>query len=159
MEILYLKSLQNYPIINGYKNEGVLLTEIEKVEHQLNIKFPKVYREFLFLAGKLNNGLFGNAIEDNLDWAVEDFQQDAAEELSEANVDLGKPFWVFTSMNGTEVFDFFYLNESENPAVYSWSRYDRKVLEQGLPIGTRKLHNSFSEYVDAAIEAHKKGIM
>ncbi len=161
MEIKYLKSLQNYPVINGFKSKGVPESKIEQTEQQLGIKFPKAYKEYLFLAGELNDGLFGNAIEDNLSWAVEDFQQDAKEELARTGVSLGKPFWVFTSMDSCEQFDYFYLNESDNPVVYAWCAYDVNETSQhsGLPKGVRKLYNSFSEYVDACIEGHKKGMM
>ncbi len=156
MNIQYLKSLQNYPVINGFKSKGIPESKIEQTEQQLGIKFPKAYKEFLYLAGELNNGLFGNAVEDDLEWAVEDFQEVMKEELIDVGVNLGKPFWAFTAFN-MQSFDFFFLNEGENPPIYLFDPYNRGKEDKNLPKGVIKSYNSFSEYVDACIDGHKKG--
>lgn len=160
MEIQYLKSLEQFDTIDGLKNEGVSDAEIVIAETQLGIQFPKAYKEFLFLAGELNNGLFGNAVSSSLDWAIEDFQQDAKEELARKNITIPQPFWNFAEADGGEFFLFFFLNDGENPPIYAFETIDSDtIFEEGLPKGVRKISDTFSSRIDELIKHHKNGNM
>ena len=164
MEIQYLKNLEK-EIENKNKfssthfTEGISEEAIEKVENELNVKFPKAYKEFLILAGEGVGFGFGNAIDHAFDWAVEDFQQNMQELLDEFKVNLQKKHWAFTSFN-SESFDFFYLDGNDDPIVYLFDPYTtREVKDVSLPKGVTKSYDKFSDYVNACIEGHKKGML
>lgn len=164
MEIKYLKNLIGFTDntkAGVYKNlSGISETEIITIENKLNIKFPTAYKEFLFLSGNAGSSFnFGNAIEDDLENAVDWFQEFAQDNIQEFGESLGRPFWVFTSLHSCEQFEFFYLDDGDNPPVYAWSMYDAidKEKHENLPLGVRLFKKSFSEMVDYFIERHRKG--
>ncbi|WP_332453297.1 SMI1/KNR4 family protein [Chryseobacterium aquaticum] len=57
MEIIYLKKLKSSSSIGGRVIQGMQENEINTIEKKLKIKFPKAYKEFIFLAGKYSGGL------------------------------------------------------------------------------------------------------
>lgn len=137
MDIKYLKKLEQNISIGGDKMRGVSETEIKKAEQKYNIKFPKVYKEFLFLAGSYSGNLRlmdTNSLEEiSSDW----HQEIMREEMEDTGLDkqLTRPFWLFAESNGCEVFYFFYLDEnSEDPNVYlvNYAHEDRKRIIESL---------------------------
>ncbi|SDI48586.1 SMI1 / KNR4 family (SUKH-1) [Chryseobacterium taeanense] len=145
MQIEYLKKMKNTPIIKGNENKGNSETEIEKLEQKLNIKFPKAYKEFLFLGGKYQNCIDDwNTDSQYLDW----MQENIKESMDEVNLDL-KPFFAFANYERDQCL-FFFLNGDENPPVYAY--YEDKIEEEGKEVFYSKFRNSFSEYIDRSID-------
>jgi len=112
MQIEYLTQMKNTPIIKGDENRGISEQEIEKLEQNFGIEFPKAYKEFLFLGGK-----YQNCIDDwdtdylYLDWT----QKNIKENMIGINLQL-KPFFAFAEYNGD--FFFFFLDEGEPPPPF-----------------------------------------
>lgn len=165
MEIQYLITLKK-EIESGYKfsspnkTEGISEAKINQAEILLGIQFPKAYKEFLFLAGEGIGFGFGNAIDYAFDWAIEDFQQDAEEELARKNITIPQPFWNFAEADGGEFFLFFFLNDGENPPIYAFETIDSDtIFEEGLPKGVRKISDTFSSRIDELIKHHQNGNM
>ena len=137
MDIQYLKKLKENSTIDGRPIIGVSETEIHNVENKFNIKFPKAYCEFLYLAGKSCGEL---PIMDTADLKTisSDWHQEIMrEEMEDTGLDkqLTRPFWLFAESNGCEVFYFFYLDEnSEDPNVYlvNYAHEDRKRIIESL---------------------------
>ncbi|MGR3855157.1 SMI1/KNR4 family protein [Chryseobacterium indologenes] len=135
MTIEYLKKLKENPTIHGRTIKGVSEVEIAKAETKFNIKFPKAYKEFLFLAGE-SRGLLPIMGTTDLETISSDWHHEIMqEELDETtlNKQLIRPFWLFAESNECEVFYFFYLDENtEDPKVYlvNYGNQDRtKVIE------------------------------
>ncbi|AIL47269.1 SMI1/KNR4 family protein [Elizabethkingia anophelis] len=154
MELEYLKRLEEY-----YKNTpkvskiGVSIENIENLEKELHLKFPKAYKEFLYLSGKRDNilGSFERGFEN-----LESIQELAKSRINLENLSL-KQIWCFAEYNDADSFMFFFLNNEENPPVYSF------IAEKGLtdnndkPVSYLKFRDSFSEYIEGCIdEALKK---
>ncbi|MFM2387931.1 MAG: hypothetical protein RL660_2688, partial [Bacteroidota bacterium] len=57
MEIKILKKVAANPIVDGFKNRGMSLQEIAKLEQLYNHgrAFPQCLREYLYLAGEFSN--------------------------------------------------------------------------------------------------------
>jgi len=85
MEIQYLKKLEQNKTIRNSKIEGVSEVVIKQVENRLNIKFPEVYKEYLYLAGEYNGGLIMFPGHSDLTMlADEDVQKDLKQQVSKA---------------------------------------------------------------------------
>ena len=150
MEIQYLKKLQKNSKIGSQKIIGVTENEIQKVEKKYNIAFPKAYQEFLFLAGKYigNLPLYDTT---NLEDLAADWHQEIMwEELDRTNAtkDFQRPFWQFAESNGCEQFAFFYLDDGDDPTVYT---ADYKGLDADKK-EIKSLERPFSTFIDQTID-------
>jgi hypothetical protein len=152
MEIKYLTKLKETPKIGRWENRGVPETKIEGLENQLKIKLPLAFKEYLFLAGEFNNiigdwdGSFGD-----LDW----IQDQAKESMENVNLSL-KPYFAFAEY-GRDQFLFFFLNEGDNPAVYTYDEMKIHKDEQGNQTYYKMTKPSFVNFVEKHIdEALKK---
>lgn len=149
MQIEYLTKMKSTPIIKGHENRGNSEIEIEKLEEKLKIKFPKAYKEFLFLGGKYQNCIDDwNTDSQYLDW----MQENIKESMDDVNLDL-KPFFVCAEYGNDQCL-FFFLDEGENPPIYAY--YEDKIEENGKNVFYIKFRNSFSEYIDRCIESELK---
>ncbi|WP_299767422.1 SMI1/KNR4 family protein [uncultured Dokdonia sp.] len=115
MEIEYLKLLEKTPKNkpDGFTNKGVSISEIENLEKKYNKgnRFPKSYREFLFLAGKFC-WFFHNGGE--LDELIDYFQRD----LLYSKIEMNRPIVIYDT-NSSDSYYFMYLDEGvEDPIVY-----------------------------------------
>lgn len=147
MNIQYLTKMKNTPVINGETNRGISEQKIEKLEQEFNIKFPKAYKEFLFLGGE-----YQNCIDDwNTDYQYLDWMQaNLKESMDDIDLHL-KPHFIFAEYNNNQCM-FFFLDEGENPPVYAY--YEDKIEDEaGKEVFYIKFRNSFSEYIDRCIEA------
>ncbi len=152
MEIEYLQKMQQTPIIKNTQNKGVSETKIEQLEIKMGVKFPKAYKEFLFLGGVLDNMI--NNFQQTFEW-LPSMQEDARESIREVGLSL-RSFWCFAEYDSADSFLFFFLDEGDNPAVYSFMSIDFYEDEQGNTIHYKKFRNSFSEYIDKSIAAALK---
>lgn len=150
MNIQYLQKLKETPKIGSDKIIGVSESEIEKAEQKCNVKFPKAYKEFLFLAGK-DRGALPLMDTADLETISSDWHQEIMrEEMEETGLgkQLTRPFWLFAESNGCEVFYFFYLDENtEDPNVYlvNYGQQDRtKIIEP--------LNDPFSIFIEKKIK-------
>jgi len=146
MEIKYLKKLENFYNENPKISKvGVSEQEINKLEQELNIKLPIVYKEFLFLAGN------GDSLLDSWERGfnyLDLMQINLKESMNEVNLHLN-PFFVFEEYGNNQC-QFFFLNENENPPIYAY--YEDKTEENGKEVYYKKTKNSFSELIEKRID-------
>ena len=150
MKLEYQNKLKNNLNIKGYKMQGVTEKEIREVEKKYNINFPKSYIEFLLLAGKSCIGLPLYDTSDLETLAADWHQEIMWEELERTNAikDFQRPFWQFAESNGCEQFVFFYLDDGDDPTVYS---ADYKGLDADKK-EIKSLKRPFSTYIDQTID-------
>ena len=149
MEIEYLIKLKETPKIGNWKNEGIPEIKIKELENNLKIKLPFAFKEYLFLAGEFDNFLTGwNRGFENLE-----FMQEEAKKTFQKEGLILKPFWCFAEYNHAESSLFFFLDEGDNPPVYSFIADKGLLDEKGNEVSYLKFRNSFSEYIDKCIEA------
>lgn len=110
MEIEYLIKMKNTPKIGRWENRGISKQQIEKLEHELNVQFPKAYKEFLFLGGK-DAVFMGDWTSDYqyLDW----IQTNIKESMNRVELYL-RPFFIFGEYGRDQAL-FFFLDEGEPP--------------------------------------------
>ncbi|WP_294310475.1 hypothetical protein [uncultured Chryseobacterium sp.] len=113
MTIQYLTQVKENPILRGFKNEQMTMSEIAKLELKYNNgnQFSKAFREFLFLAGEFNNFAF-----DLID-GIEELQEYAKEDMEIAGQILNKPFFAFDVLDS--IYSVILLDEiNPDPKVY-----------------------------------------
>lgn len=96
------------------KSEGLSIYEIENLEQKYNYgkKFPKAFREYLFLSGEYFNGGF-----DTLGEGLDQLQKYAKEDMEMAGQILNKPFFAFDVLDS--MYSVILLDETDdNPKVY-----------------------------------------
>ncbi|WP_326981778.1 SMI1/KNR4 family protein [Chryseobacterium sp. MYb264] len=155
MEINYLKTMKSNPVIVGAKNEGIIESQIIKMEQFSKNRFPNSYREFLFLGGK-NNNIFQSSSSSSFN-TFKNLRECVENVLTEDNYKIEKDFWVISALDGGEQFHFFFYDEGENPPVYYYCSYlDEWENERGEGVpGFKKINNTFSEFVEKKIKALK----
>ena len=154
MKIRFLHSLKDNIQIGEREMRGITEEQITKYEEQLELRFPKAYKEFLFLAGeypgslKLLDGV--STIEDLVDKEFKEYFKEDFLDLF--NFNEVRPYWVFTQ--GAQAFFFMYLDENdEDPMVHRVEFFKIGEYEQTTTGST------FSEFindlVDYSIESYK----
>jgi hypothetical protein len=90
---------------------------IRELEQQLGVEFPPAYRAFVALAGNGCEPLEGShyAVEDDL----ASLQRSAGRIMKHDGLDLLTDAFVFLVHQG-HAFNFFLLNDGEDPAVYEY---------------------------------------
>lgn len=148
MELTYLQKLENFYNNNPKISRiGVTEQEIVKFEKKFSIKFPKAYKEFLFLAGNRDNILDDwNRNFDYLDWIQENIQ----ESMDNVNLHLN-PFFVFAEYANDQCL-FFFLDEGENPPIYIYAEDKFHKNEKGEYVYCKKTFNTFSDFIDKSID-------
>lgn len=146
MEIEYLTKMKNTPKIGRWENRGISEQEIEKLEQKFNIKFPKAYKEFLFLGGEFQNCVEWDTNYRHLDWS----QTNIKESMSEVNLQL-KPFFAFADFEGSNCL-FFFLDDGENPPIYGYDESKIYTNEKGEEVYYKKTKNSFSDFIELHID-------
>jgi SMI1 / KNR4 family (SUKH-1) len=158
MEIKYLTLMSKTPQIADEENYGITEDEITMVESEAKKKFPKAYREFLFLGGK-----GANMIGDLNHWVSSydgeekywlERQEIAKEQAEEDGIKIDRDYWVFADY-GREQWHFFYLDEGDDPPVYFYCSYFDDDDGNEYP-GIERINDSFSEYINEAIDDKKK---
>lgn len=148
MDIKYLQALDKNRKIGVREIEGVSEEEIQKVEEKFNIKFPRAYREFLFLAGEYKGALplYDTS---NLKTLASDWHQELMYEvMEEFGTKIDRPFWLYAESNGCEQFVFFYLDEGDDPYIHIVDYDDNDDDKQVV----KKSKNTFSKGIEGAIE-------
>jgi len=152
MQIEYLTKMKNTPIIKGDENKGASEQEIFQLENKLSITLPKAYKEFLFLGGKYDNIINSFEIDfDNLS-----YMQELAEMRINAEKLNLKNIWCFAEYADADSFMFFFLNDGDNPPVYSFIAEKGLLNDKNEPVSYMKFKDSFSEYIDKCIDAELK---
>ena len=111
MELTYLKKLEDFYNNNPkFSKIGVPEKKIEKLEQELNVKLPKAYKEFLFLAGNRDSIL--NPWERGFDY-LDLIQTNLKESMNDVSLHL-KPHFIFAEY-GSDQCLFFFLDEGAPP--------------------------------------------
>jgi len=145
MEIKYLKKLAKNNIAIG-KIRGVSQVDIQKIEKQLNVRFPASYIEFLYLAGEDSGNLkLFPGTSRIKDLANKDFRKFLNNLLQEHKPDLDRPFWAFTEYDDFQHFLYFYLDDaSDDPVIYQVEMTDVTEI--------KKRNVTFSQYINNLIK-------
>ena len=151
MLITYFKKLatqktllnnNEYPMVE-YTPMGCSEAEIEALEKKFDVRFPQVYREYLFLMGR-EHKLYWPGVEYSIELLGE-MQQQAQEMLVEEGCSLDHEFWV-VDMMWNDQFHFFYFKDGHNPSVYHWLGSDEKT-SNGYSNGLAKTADHFSVFI------------
>ncbi len=142
-----MKSLQENKKIGHDEVEGVSEDQIRKVEQSLKIKFPAVYKEFLFLAGEYHGNLKLFPGHNDLEMlSKETVRRKLHEMITTNDIKITRPIWPVTEMDGFEYFLFFYLDENkENPELWIGAYNDEKSKVE-------KLGKTLSKYIDDVVK-------
>jgi sulfur relay (sulfurtransferase) DsrC/TusE family protein len=156
MKIKYLKKMEKTPDIEGHLNEGITEEQIHEIESKTGYHFPVSYKEFLYLGGNSSSMLANMNHDCYFDEEViwQERQQIAKEQAEEDGIKIDRDYWVFADY-GREQWHFFYFDEGDNPPVYFYCSYFDDEQGNEYP-GIERLNDSFSEYIEEAIEDKKK---
>ena len=130
------------------KGQPVEDIKISDIQYNNNITFPKIYVEFLKLAGE-----YCAAVVQNHEFEfIENYQQDAQKWLKEYDLEnlIKKPFWVIATDGDSESFWYFHLDEGDNPAIYRLSCMYYGEVKDKLAFG--KVADSFQAWIEKAID-------
>lgn len=149
MKIKYLKELEENRKLAGWKNEGMTVNEIKKLEEEYlqGEEFPRAYREFLFLAGKHS---YIEADIMDWDWMIEE----AEERFEQYNISkIKRPIWITDQLDQCEQFGFIYLDEGvEDPIIYNCRP---AYVELGDKLIEPRPQGKFSNYINVCVERAK----
>ncbi len=155
MEIHYLQKLKDNSTIFQSKMRGVSEKEIKEFEKQTKVKFPKSYKEYLYLAGDYDGDLMMlRGYSGMRDLERPKFRKFIESYKKKAGVNIKRPHWDFTGEE--DGFYFFYLDENtEDPKIYSceWA-FGEVEIESYYDL-------TFSEFINSLIDnskAHYKGL-
>lgn len=132
------------------------ISKIEEIENRYNIKIPQKIREFLIITGDDYEMLLrgGGGILQNLD-NFSHIRNTCIELLTEcqSTININE---IFPFMEYIDFFDFVYLDENKDPAVYRFSSelfYNEDTLfNLNLPKGVEKISDNFSIFIDEIVE-------
>lgn len=146
MQIEILKRFEKIQRIRGWDTEGMSMTEITDLEALYNggNPFPKVYREYLYIGGKMNG--IGLDEAHGYEWLY----NKSREMLTEHDQEINRPFFVIDQLDACEQFGFFYLDENvDDPIVYNCMP---PYVEDGFPLIEPYGQYQFSKVLDALID-------
>lgn len=143
----YLKDVLNILKENSVGLIPCSKAEVDNLEYQLKSNLPIAYKEYLLNMGKYSGRL--NVGTDCFYPDILDLGKYASDLLEENNTGLKLPSDAFVfSMHQGYQFNFFRLSDGDNPQVFSYSE-TYKTAE------FRKIFDSFSGYLLAALSAHE----
>ncbi|PTX60505.1 hypothetical protein C8N46_106150 [Kordia periserrulae] len=152
MEILYMQKLKDNIVLNKVRIEGISTEAILDLETKYNNSnpFPKAFREYLYLAGKISGtGIVWN------DWEM--LQEDLQEFFETFNYSIGRPIFPFNKRDGGSIFSFFYLDEDkDDPDCYHLMSGD--YVGEKSPVIRSSNNYTFSGLINEAIRRIKNNI-
>lgn len=161
MLIEYLNMLQNNPSLEINRSgqystiSGISEAEIQQLEQQYNngTPFPKALRELLFLAGNSCYVLeYGYKESSNLQ---QELQEEALESIALFNRTFTRPFYVIESYNGAETITLVFLDEGDNPMVYS--AYLPELKYDNATAWVSSLGKNLKNFISSSIDMVKQG--
>jgi len=138
-----------------YKNgEPIQVSEIDKIEREYNITFPRVYRDFLEATG--NDFLPLDNIVFEFDEIKKTAQKNARENLKEYGLEHLMPehYWVIAEWDGSEVIWYIDLDQGDDPPVYGLNIVE--YAEEPDEWWYEKEFNKFSDWVNEAIKEYEE---
>lgn len=166
MEIKYLQSMQQNPVLWGDESRGITLERIKELEQKLNNgkEFPKAFREYLFLGGDYNHLGFdshgiGYDYKNMTTTKGEDFialKEYYEKKMPKYKVSLNRPYIILDSYDGLS-FMFIYLDEGDDPRVYNFGvdpdyRDDNGEIIYPIP------EKTFSELINRLVDYALRGL-
>jgi hypothetical protein len=151
MDIIYLKELRDNPTRDGFVCRGNTPAEITQLEQLYNNgnPFPKVLKEYLFLAGArctvMEQGIYETQFEAQLETRVM---------LLEGGKVFTRPFFGLEFWT-TDSFMYIYLDEGDNPLLR-----DVYYFDEAAPFGEVYLTSDLTlkGLIDARIQDVKEGL-
>jgi hypothetical protein len=148
MSIIFQKKLKEW-CDKGNFCKKTQDSDISLVESKYSISLPQSYKEFLSTCGEY---FIPFTVLTFKDWLIEkDFNTLTREWLSDADIKLKKPYWVFAEDQG--VIYFFYLDEGDDPPVWV-CEIEMKRQEGYEWLG--KGADSFSTFINGHIDYYEK---
>lgn len=141
-------------------SEGLTETRIAELESQINKgrPFPKVFREFLYLAGVYNS--LGMELGADVDVAGDEYIKEIdyyEKEMKKYGVSLTRPYVIFDSLDDA-CFTFIYLDEGDDPKPYNFGVHPRYRGDNGEVIYELPLHPKFSVLINDLVDRALKGL-
>lgn len=169
MHIKYLKLLRDNPADKlpsseyYFPNVPMTIKEIEYLEQKYNNgdKFPQALRELLFLSGKrsyVNDILYAGDIEETpnpQEEMIDKYREDLLD-FNSGIMPITRPFYIIDSGAGSGTFLFVYLDEGEDPSVYTSVTDYSEQTRDWEGIGNKKWYDSVSEMVKLRVVAYLK---
>ncbi len=155
MDFIYMNQLQmnsNLHNEDWSENRPMEESEIIQLEAKYNKgrKFPKAFREYLFLAGK---GSAVGVIDHDFDYLLNNLQ----DMVEYTNDKLDRPFFIFNEHSG--FFSIFFLDENkEDPDVYIYTPGGDKNRDSELVTLKTANNYTFSGLINEAIRRIKNDI-
>lgn len=153
MSLQYMQKIEDFITKSNKKKFPVLLDEIHDLEKKNKITFPESYKEFLSLTGKYFAPLDVNGLSAEF-VILEKANQNARLNLKEYGLEklITKDFWVIAEMDGSVFIHYIFLDEGDNPPVYTLDMEGYTELPDMKNEFYGKMTNSFSDYVEVYIE-------
>lgn len=158
MEIQYLTILRDNPVKIGvtrnFPNRGISEVEITQLEQLYNNgnPFPKALKELLFLAGE---SCYVLAYLNDSQQAMQNYVRN---QLQKRSLEITRPFFAIDVYNSSDQCLIAYLDEGEDPIVYSvfyeFQDYDGDDYPEVQFITPLK---KLSAYINSGIEDVKNG--
>ncbi len=148
MTIEYLQVLKANPTKGRFTDRGISESEIQQLEQLYNngSLFPKVLREYLFLAGDFCCWVDGGPYD-----SQEEMQEVEREEISWM-VTIIRPFYVIDVSSPDAQLIVFLDEGADDPILYQITSRNGPT-DDGL--GGRR---TLKRYIEGGIEAYKQGI-
>src|SRR5690606_25298312 len=161
MLIEYLNMLQNNPSLEINRSgqystiSGISEAEIQQLEQQYNngTPFPKALRELLFLAGNSCYVLeYGYKETNNIQ---QELQEEALESIILYNRTFNRPFYVIESYDGAEIITLAFLDEGDNPMVYTV--YLPELKYDNATAWCTSIGKNLKDFINTRIDKVKQG--
>jgi len=153
MSLQYIQKVEDFITKSNKKTFPVLPYEINDLEKKNKITLPKSYKEFLSFTGKYFapldiNGLSAEFV------ILEKANENARSNLKEYGLEklITKDFWVIAEMEGSVLIHYIFLDEGDNPPVYTLDMEGYTELPYMKDEFYGKMTNSLSDYLEAYIE-------
>lgn len=148
MEITYMQNIRKYLEKNAATSQsGNSEQDIERIESDYNRKFPKAYKELLFLAGK---GFVPFGFDFGTDWMEENVWPSEKEWMKACEDKVKSAYWIIGTDEGGPL--IIYLDEGENPAVYYCEIEAINIRSDWY----RKIADSLSQFAQTWIDYHRQ---
>ncbi|OCK50466.1 hypothetical protein BA768_04745 [Chryseobacterium sp. CBo1] len=155
MSLQYIQKVEDFITKSNKKSFPVLPDEINDLEKKNKITLPKSYKEFLFFTGKYFAPLDINGLSAEF-LILEKANENARSNLKEYGLEklITKDFWVIAEMDGSVFIHYIFLDEGDNPPVYTLDMEGYTEFPDMRDEFYGKMTNSFSDYVEAYIESY-----
>lgn len=152
-----MQKVQDFITQNPNHGNPIPKEEIDKLELKTRKELPLSYKEFLILSGEFFDPIdsSGTGLSCRFNSLIE-ANENARSNLKEYGLEklITKDFWVIAEMDGSVFIHYIFLDEGDNPPVYTLDMEGYTEFSDMRDEFYGKMTNSFSDYVEAYIESY-----